>query len=82
MSSGDASTAAGATLIILDIITTAGRFYSRWFTKVGFGWDDWTILIAMLTGILPGALTIWGAFLSFFYPDPFGRITFCVTTYI
>jgi hypothetical protein len=61
MSSGeDASQIAGILLIVLDIITVAGRFYSRFITKLGFGWDDWTILIALVVGIIPGALTMWG----------------------
>lgn len=74
---------AGAILIVLGIVTTASRFYSRWSIKAGFGWDDWTILIAMLTGILPGALTIWGAYFSFVSPfrRP-SRIRFCIATYI
>lgn len=60
MSNEDASTVAGIVLIVLDILTVAGRFYSRWFTKAGFRWDDWTILIALLTGLIPGILTIYG----------------------
>lgn len=64
MSNEDAATVAGIVLIVLDLLTVAGRFYSRWFTKAGWRWDDWTILIAMITGILPGALTIWGVFTS------------------
>ena len=56
-SNDDAATVADAVLIALDIVTVACRFYSSWFTKVGFGWDDWTILLALLAGILPGALT-------------------------
>lgn len=68
MSNEDASTVAGAILIVLDIFAVAGRFYSRWSTKVGFGWDDWTILMALVTGILPGALTIWGTFFCFVSP--------------
>lgn len=84
MSAEDAATVAGAILIALDIVTVAGRFYSRWSTKAGFGWDDWTILIAMLTGILPGVLSIWGAFFCFVspFPDPYGRIRFCIAPYI
>lgn len=72
MSNEDAATVAGAILIVLDIITVATRFYSRWSTKAGFGWDDWTILTALLTGILAGALTIWGAFFCFL----------CIATYL
>lgn len=84
MSNQDAATVAGAILIALDIITVAGRFYSRWSAKAGFGWDDWTILIAMLTGILPGALSIYGAFFfsasSLPFPDSPGRIRFGIAT--
>lgn len=62
MRNEEAAEVAAIILIVLDIVTVAGRFYSRWITKAGWKWDDWTILIALLTGILPGALTIWGAF--------------------
>ncbi|KAF2257577.1 hypothetical protein CC78DRAFT_210421 [Lojkania enalia] len=62
--SEDASQVAGILLIVLDIITVAGRFYSRWITKLCFGWDDWTILIALLIGIVPGALTMWASTIS------------------
>lgn len=84
MSSEDAATVAGGVLIVLDIITVASRFYSRWFTKAGFGWDDWTILIAMLSGILPGALTIWGAYFCFVspFPDPPRQNRFYIATCI
>lgn len=57
----DSTQIAGLTLIVLDIITVASRFYSRWITKVGFGWDDWTILIALIIGIVPGVLTMWAS---------------------
>ncbi|KAK3385758.1 hypothetical protein B0H63DRAFT_560290 [Podospora didyma] len=64
MTTEEAATVAGIILIILDVITVAGRFYSRWFTKAGWKWDDWFILLALLTGILPGALTIWASSVS------------------
>lgn len=64
MSSEDASTVAGAIVVVLDVVTVASRFYSRWFTKAGFGWDDWTILVAMVSGILPVALNIWAGDVS------------------
>lgn len=57
-------------LFVLDVVTVAGRFYSRWVTNAGFGWDDWTILIATLTISLSGGLLIWGAFLCFVSPSP------------
>jgi len=61
----EAAQIAGILLIVLDIVTVGGRFYSRWITKLGFGWDDWTILLALLTGIIPGALTMYGAYFTF-----------------
>lgn len=84
MSNEDAALVAGIILIVLGILTVASRFYSRWFTKAGFGWDDWTILIALLTGMVPGALTIWGTFFCFVsaFPNPSSRIRFCIPTYI
>lgn len=66
MSSHEESTQiAGLTLIVFDIIAVAGRFYSRWITKVGFGWDDWTILITLIMSIVPGILTMWGTLFCF-----------------
>ena len=84
MDSEDAATVAGGVLIALDIITVAGRFYARWSTKAGFSWDDWTILIALLSGIIPGVLTIWGACFCFIFPfpDPCYWIGFRIATYI
>lgn len=71
MSNEDAATVAGIVLIVLDILTVAGRFYSRWFTKAGLRWDDWTILIALLTGLIPGILTIYGTSSMFTLCLPF-----------
>ncbi|KAL1603466.1 hypothetical protein SLS60_005053 [Paraconiothyrium brasiliense] len=64
LSNEDAAQVAGILLIVLDIVTVAGRFYSRWCTKLGFGWDDWTILIALVAGIVPGALTMYASSVS------------------
>jgi hypothetical protein len=77
-STEEAAQVAGILLIVLDIITVAGRFYSRWITKLGFKWDDWTILIALLAGILTGILTLWGTLFSFVSPlrNPPSRIRF------
>jgi hypothetical protein len=77
-STEEAAQVAGILLIVIDIITVAGRFYSRWITKLGFKWDDWTILIALLAGILTGILTLWGTLFCFVSPlrNPPGRIRF------
>ncbi|KAK6193362.1 hypothetical protein LQW54_012534 [Pestalotiopsis sp. IQ-011] len=58
MGDEDAVTVVGIILIV-DILTVVGRFYSRWYTKSGFGWDDWTILIALLLSLLARILTIY-----------------------
>lgn len=67
----DTVTVVGIVLIVVDILTVIGRFYSRWYTKSGFGWDDWTILTALLLSLLAGILTIYGMYSSrsvFFSP--------------
>ena len=76
----EAAQVAGILLIVLDILTVAGRFYSRWVTKLGFRWDDWTILMALITGILPGALTMYGAYLCILYA--LSDLSDLVTSYI
>ncbi len=79
---------AGIVLIVLDVVTVAGRFYSRWLTKAGWKWDDWTILLALVTGILPGAMSMWGAFFFFFssfvslFSNPSGRLGFYTAKYL
>ncbi|KAI0198161.1 integral membrane protein [Astrocystis sublimbata] len=64
MDNDDGSTVAGAILIVVGILTVGCRFYSRWLTKAGFKWDDWTALGAIISGILPGALTIYASTVS------------------
>lgn len=64
MDDEDTVTVVGIVLMVVDILTVVGRFYSRWYTKSGFGWDDWTILIALLLSLLAGILTIYGVYIS------------------
>ncbi|KAI1768873.1 hypothetical protein GGR53DRAFT_476174 [Hypoxylon sp. FL1150] len=45
----DVRTAVGGVVSVLAIIFVALRFYSRHFTQTGYGWDDWMILLALLT---------------------------------
>ncbi|ROW06199.1 hypothetical protein VMCG_04513 [Cytospora schulzeri] len=53
-----ATTAAGATMIVLSIIIVACRFYARFLRKSGLKWDDWFILIALTSLIAAGVLVL------------------------
>jgi hypothetical protein len=44
----------------LAAICVALRFYIRIRTKAGIAWDDWWILIGLLTSLLTGGLLLWG----------------------
>lgn len=35
-------------LIVLAAVAVALRFVSRWLSRAGLWWDDWTILAAMV----------------------------------
>lgn len=64
-SNEDATTAAGATMIALSVIVVVCRFYMRLKLKSGLKWDDWFILISLLTLITAGVLVVAGTFVSF-----------------
>jgi cation transporter-like permease len=53
------TTAVGALVIVLAVIFVALRFYARYSTKTGFGWDDWLILLALVATILTDVLVLW-----------------------
>lgn len=61
-SNEDATTAAGATMIALSVIVVACRFYMRLKLKSGLKWDDWFILISLLSLITAGVLVVAGMF--------------------
>jgi hypothetical protein len=46
----------------LAAICVALRFYTRIRTKAGVAWDDWWILIGLLTALVTGGLLLWGMF--------------------
>lgn len=64
-SNEDATTAAGATMIALSVIVVVCRFYMRLKLKSGLKWDDWFILISLLTLITAGVLVVAGTFVCF-----------------
>lgn len=66
-SNEDATTAAGATMIALSVIVVACRFYMRLKLKSGLKWDDWFILISLLSLITAGVLVVAGTFVSVFH---------------
>ncbi len=45
---------------ILAIVSVGLRFYSRKVTKAGVTWDDWWILISLLTVMLTSGILLWG----------------------
>ncbi|PQE06685.1 integral membrane protein [Rutstroemia sp. NJR-2017a BBW] len=53
------TTAVGALVIVLAVVFVALRFYARYSTKTGFGWDDWLILLALVATILTDVLVLW-----------------------
>lgn len=65
-SNEDATTAAGASMIALSVIVVACRFYMRLKLKSGLKWDDWFILISLLSLITAGVLVVAGTFVSSF----------------
>jgi cation transporter-like permease len=60
------TTAVGALVIVLAVIFVALRFYARYSTKTGFGWDDWLILLALVATILTDVLVLWCSYLLAF----------------
>lgn len=50
------SVVAVAVALMVPIIVVAIRFYTRRHYKTGIAWDDWWILIALLTTILESCL--------------------------
>ena len=62
-----ATVAVGALIIVLAIITVVLRFYTRITTRVGLGWDDWLILVAVVVTLVTAVLLLWGM-LDFPYP--------------
>ena len=64
------TTAAGATMIAFSVIVVACRFYMRLKLKSGLKWDDWFILISLLSLITAGVLVVAGTFGCFlFFPN-------------
>ena len=57
-----ATTAVGALVIVLAVVSVALRFYTRHFTRAGLGWDDWLILLALITTIATDVLVLVGLF--------------------
>lgn len=54
------TTAVGATMIVLSVISVALRFYTRISLKTGFGWDDWFILISLSSLLAAGVCVLVG----------------------
>ncbi|KEY74551.1 hypothetical protein S7711_07154 [Stachybotrys chartarum IBT 7711] len=56
---GYATYVVGGVVISLAVITTGLRFYTRQFTKMGLGADDWSIMTAMVLAIVTVAVLLW-----------------------
>ncbi|KAI1454243.1 hypothetical protein F4805DRAFT_328688 [Annulohypoxylon moriforme] len=59
MGDDNTSTIIGVLLVILALFSVIFRFYARYHTKAGFGWDDWLILLALITIIISDILVLW-----------------------
>ncbi|KAI0119746.1 hypothetical protein F4814DRAFT_413130 [Daldinia grandis] len=59
MSNEDVTTDVGAIVVVLAGIAVGLRFYSRYFTKAGFKWDDWLILVALVATVLTDVLVLY-----------------------
>lgn len=56
----DVTTAVGAPVAVLALIAVVLRFWTRYFTRAGFRWDDWMILVALLGTIGTDAMVLAG----------------------
>jgi hypothetical protein len=55
-----ATTVTSGVITGLAVLCTALRFYVRVNLKVGIAWDDWWILVGLLSYLLAGGLLLWG----------------------
>ncbi|SPQ21895.1 dfda39f6-a5c8-46ae-bf19-02b514ffa04e [Thermothielavioides terrestris] len=58
--SGDATLGVSGLVIALAVISVALRFYTRIFTRLGLGWDDWLIFAAVIFTLATAVLLLWG----------------------
>ena len=56
------TTAVGALVIVLALVSVALRFYARHYTAAGYGWDDWLILLAVIATLVTDALVLYCLF--------------------
>lgn len=56
------TTAIGAVMIVLSVIAVSLRFYTRFSLKTGFGWDDWSILVALSSLLAAGVCVLAGMY--------------------
>ncbi|CAJ2510097.1 Uu.00g059970.m01.CDS01 [Anthostomella pinea] len=61
MNDNDTTTIVGAIVVVLAAILVALRFYSRHFTKAGFRWDDWLILLGLTATIATDVLILYAS---------------------
>ncbi|KAI0481177.1 hypothetical protein GGR56DRAFT_629181 [Xylariaceae sp. FL0804] len=54
----NAGTIVGALMALLSILAVSARFYARHIRKSGLSWDDWLILVSLLTTIATDILGI------------------------
>lgn len=62
MDQDEVTTTVGTIVAVVAVLSVALRFYSRYYTKAGFGWDDWLVLIALLAIILTDVLVLYGLY--------------------
>ncbi|KAI0903109.1 hypothetical protein F4823DRAFT_629668 [Ustulina deusta] len=66
-SESDATLGVGGLVIALAVVSVALRFYTRIFTRQGLQWDDWLILVAVITTLATAALLLWNTDPNYVY---------------
>ncbi|KAJ8125490.1 hypothetical protein O1611_g8149 [Lasiodiplodia mahajangana] len=59
MDDADSTTAVGAAIAALVIVTVAFRFYARYKTRAGLQWDDWLVLVSLSALIATDILVLY-----------------------
>lgn len=52
------TTIVGATAIVLAVVATALRFYTRIHKRSGLWWDDWLALVAVVSAVAAGVFVL------------------------
>lgn len=70
------TTIVGAIAIVLAVLATVLRFYTRLHMHIRLWWDDWLALIAVIAAVVAGVLVLVGRCILTFLKSLF-NLTFC-----